>query len=1154
MLNFRKIKKEYSPLVLKEGRDLFDKKMVDAAHIVHIDSDLIKVSMQVGGKFDNTHDCALEFDRFESIMIDSECNCPNKYDCPHLAASIFYLEEYLDKLIVQFSNKSDIKEKKSLQKTFEEAQTKEIAREDEELEKELIHEYKSASLLLANSPYFFSKNFAEQVEQIELLVVVVNQNLCHNEQVELQLALRLPFRSKPIYITELENFLECVRYNESMFIGNQRLQFSLSSFTKESSSVLEKILESAVFLEKNEVKIGKSFFLESNAFGALLSKAYAMGVMLKKHSLLRKESSEEDLEALPSFYQSSIEKPLYFSRIDVKIKIQLEYLEIPHPKILLKPTLILEGGVEVLPEQCVFFTSAESALMYNNAYYKFPKEIKRRHLQDLLQLRTLTIPEPLFGTFVENALPELENYAEVTHKTALDKFVTMPFTGHLKAICDLTFEEGELTAKLNFLYEGLNIPCAAKEINLQNVNAFITKAGILARNLSEEQKIIEDLFQDFESDIRQGIFKAKSNKKIVEFMTQIVPCYQDKITFHSPETLKELFIYDDTYFELILKEASTIDVFEVELKVHGPLSGIYVEQLWECLASHRSFIEMGQGKKNARKIDSQTIPKILVLDLHKLAPVIQVFDDIGLQFLENHIEQRPLWTLASLNAISLEGLPITLKMSDQLLEIQKSMLGQTEFIPSLIPKDIQAHLRTYQVEGVAWVERLRTMHLNGILADDMGLGKTLQAICVITQYLEGQNKLPSIIICPTSLIFNWLEEFIKFNPKIRVLVVDGPPVKRGKLIEGIKNADVIITSYSLLQKDVEEYKNRTFGYVILDEGQYIKNRETRNSRSVKRLKGVHKVILTGTPVENALTELWSLFDFLMPGLLSTYERFLEKYIRISQESRQERLDNLKRKLSPFLLRRMTQDVVHDLPPISEMVYYCHLTETQQKLYTSYVESARKELTQLVEKEGFDKVQIHVLATLTRLKQICCHPAIFAKEKVEAGDSGKYDMLMELLQTLFAGGHKVVLFSQYTKMLKILKAELLSNGQAFEYLDGASKNRMEIVKRFNSDSNIHLFLVSLKAGGTGLNITGADVVIHYDMWWNPAIEEQATKRAHRIGQDKPVSVFKLVTKGTIEENIMAMQERKKGLVKKVIASDEEAVEKLTWEEVLELLQT
>jgi SNF2 family DNA or RNA helicase len=266
------------------------------------------------------------------------------------------------------------------------------------------------------------------------------------------------------------------------------------------------------------------------------------------------------------------------------------------------------------------------------------------------------------------------------------------------------------------------------------------------------------------------------------------------------------------------------------------------------------------------------------------------------------------------------------------------------------------------------------------------------------------------------------------------------------------------------------------------------------------------------------------------------------------------LEYLRKKIAPFILRRMKSDVLDDLPAVSEIVYHCQLSDVQLELYRSYAQSARDELVKLVKKEGFDRVQIHVLATLTRLKQICCHPAIFAKERPEMGDSSKYEMLLELLQTLIEGNHKTVIFSQYTRMLQIMQNDFQQRGIRYAYLDGTSKNRLETVKQFNEDQSISVFLVSLKAGGTGLNLVGADTVIHYDMWWNPAVENQATDRVHRIGQKSSVSSYKLITLGTIEEKIAEMQKKKKGLVKKVVSCDDEAISKLSWEDVLELLKT
>jgi SNF2 family DNA or RNA helicase len=1168
MLNFRKLKQDYSSSILKEGKALYEKGLVLSAKIVNLNAHIVRVGCRVLGSFDNTYESEIEIDRRESSMVDSDCDCPYKYDCQHLAAILFYLEEHFDEILIAYSKENDFeksdkideKEKLTLLENVKEAETKEIVRRGKKNQKELLLEYIEASKVLGQSPFFLPEEELPQ-DRAELAVIFSNQSqkvFDHHNSPEIQLALRLPFRSKPLNIPNIKEFLDSVRYGEPLYIGSKRYFFTLNSFDAESAEVLEMVMNFARFPETKEEKNLRIAQINSESFGSILAQAFELAVARPKQGVPLGDS-ENDFQTVPCLYSGSLEEPLCFSNFPAMIRIDLEYLEAPAPKILLKPTIVVDGGVKIELEMACLFECAKTGMIYKNVYYRFQPRIRRKHLRNLAVIRNVTIPDPLFGTLVENSLPELLRFAEVANKEVIDKFVTLPFVGQLGAECDIHYLNGELEAVLHFLYDNIKVPSVATQLTIDHIFPFVTEQGILARNLTEEQKIIDDLFQDFIYDSSQGIYTAKNDKKIVEFMTEVIPRNQHRVKFNCPENLMDQFIYDDTKFTLSLKETNRIDFYEVDLKVDGHLNGVTVDLLWECLLSKRSFIELARKKGPRRKTglddsNNSKTNKILVLDLEKLAPVVKVFDEIGINQLDDHKEERPLWSLASIETVQFEGLPIEFSMTNRLKEIQEQMLGTRSMIAGEVPSVIQATLRGYQTEGVNWLERLRTMHLNGILADDMGLGKTVQAIIAITQQKIAYPSSIAIIVCPTSLVYNWKEEFAKFNPSLKVLPVDGTPVQRKKLLNDINNFDVIITSYSLLQKDIEFYKTIPFSYTILDEAQHIKNRGTRNAKSVKMIQAAHRLILTGTPIENSLDELWSLFDFLMPGLLSTYDRFVEKYIRQAGEKNFGDLDILRKKVSPFILRRMKKDVLSELPPVSNIVYHCHLSEVQREYYHSYAESAREELSQLVKREGFDKVQIHVLATLTRLKQICCHPAIFAKEKAESGDSAKYEMLMELLQTLIQGKHKTVIFSQYTRMLSIIREDLQQQGIKFEYLDGSSKNRLDIVKKFNEEQNVPIFLVSLKAGGAGLNLVGADTVIHYDMWWNPAVENQATDRVHRIGQKNSVSSYKLITLNTIEEKILELQNRKRGLVKQIVSNDEEAISKLTWEEVLELLQT
>jgi len=1204
MLNFRKLRHEFPMAILKEGRILYEKDMVLSAKIVKLAPEGLRLHCQVLGSFENTYSCDMEIDRRESEAIDSDCDCPYPYDCQHLAAILFYLEENLDRILVEYMQEHELQkhapkedsDTASLRKAVIEAQQKELAKRGKRYQQELLHEYLVAARLFAQSP-FFVRIEQQQQDHAQLAIIFAEEalhSLKPTGHVDFHLALRLPSRSKPLVVPNLKEFFSALHYHEGLYIGTKRFFFTLESFDEQSRPLIQMIMSHAHLYEGKEEREQRFANLDAETMGNIL--AYAHEQLLR--GFTPTATNEQQKLPMPCLYCGTLEEPLCGALAPALLRFAIEYLEVPAPKLLLKPTVLVDEGQSISLDEALLFDCIKPGVLFQNSYWRFPPQIKRKHLRHLAAIRTMTIPEPLFGTFVENALPELMNCVEVSNIEAIDNFVTLPFAGTVQAECEIQYLNGELEASLDFLYDGIKVPAAHSKVTIDNVLPFITADGIIARDLAKEQEIIDDLFQGFISDPVQGTFVAKAEKKIVEFMTDVVPHNQHRVQFHCPDNLVGHFIYDDTSFKLSLKESSRPDTYELELKANSYLAEITLDQLWDCLTSRRSYIELvpkkATGKRRSAAGKSGEMPyKILVLDLEKLIPVVQLFDELGISALNNHKEVRPLWSLASIDAERFDGLPIAFSISDKLKKVQQEMMSIQEKTETSIPEEINATLRPYQKHGVAWLERLRRMHLGGILADDMGLGKTLQAIIAIVQEKKAHPEGISLVICPTSLLYNWKEEIAKFAPHLRVLVVDGTPQQRRKLLNGINQYDILITSYTLLQKDIETYQQLPFSYAILDEAQQIKNRDTRNAKSVKQIQTSHRLVLTGTPIENSLEDLWSLFDFLMPGLLSSYDRFVEKYIRTGEQKKSLRLSSLasgkketkelanaetadkqkqqqsggeeirecksielellRKKVAPFILRRMKRDVLSDLPPISEIVYHCHLSETQRELYQSYVTTAREELTQLVKKEGFERVQIHVLATVTRLKQICCHPAIFAKDQPERGDSAKYEMLLELVQSLIEGKHKAVIFSQYTRMLGIMRDDFHKMGIRFAYLDGSTTNRLEVVNAFNNDPNVSLFLLSLKAGGTGLNLVGADTVIHYDMWWNPAVEKQATDRVHRLGQEQSVSSYKIVTLNTIEEKIVSIQQTKRGRGEQVLIScDDDAVSKLTWEEVLELL--
>lgn len=495
--------------------------------------------------------------------------------------------------------------------------------------------------------------------------------------------------------------------------------------------------------------------------------------------------------------------------------------------------------------------------------------------------------------------------------------------------------------------------------------------------------------------------------------------------------------------------------------------------------------------------------------------------------------------------------------------------------PALGP--LEDVLRPYQKDGVGWIRFLRDNGFAGILADEMGLGKTLQVLAHLHSLSSGSTG-PTLVICPTSLTFNWAAEAARFTPGLKVLVLSGPD--RRAEFDRIEDSDLVITSYALIRRDLETHRGIEYDSVILDEAQHIKNRQTQNAQAVKSIRARHRLVLTGTPLENSVLDLWSIFDFLMPGYLGTAQDFRERYeIPIVKERDAASVARLARRVRPFLLRRLKRDVVKDLPAKLEQISYCELTDDQAAVYQQILTATRQEVMSAVGGQGLARSRMLVLTALLRLRQVCCDLRLLPgspkdedqdpddaavapdsaspkddspRRGARAAPSGKLQMFGELMDEIVDGGHRVLVFSQFTRMLELLKRELEARETGYCYLDGSTSDRASVVQKFQTDSSIPVFLISLKAGGVGLNLTGADTVIHFDPWWNPAVEDQATDRAHRIGQMRVVTSYKLITRGTVEEKILQLQRRKREVIESTLTGEEAFAGSLNWEEIQELL--
>ena len=597
----------------------------------------------------------------------------------------------------------------------------------------------------------------------------------------------------------------------------------------------------------------------------------------------------------------------------------------------------------------------------------------------------------------------------------------------------------------------------------------------------------------------------------------------------------------------------------LDLKIET--AGIDPAELLQVLSEYR------QKKKYYRMKNGE----FLQLSGGGLQALDSLTADLGLTKSEFQVGEAkiPAYRAFYLDSLSGDG-RMKLFQRDEAYGMMVRDLKTAQSVSYAVPAVLEKTLREYQKIGYTWMRTLARYHFGGILADDMGLGKTLQVIALLTAFYqekieqkaagnEGSGSelpLPSLIVCPASLVYNWGQEFARFSPEIRVLLIAGTAKERQEQLEeqmrmeASEGAQVIITSYDLLKRDRAAYLGRTFEYEIIDEAQVIKNAKTQGAKAVKEISANARFALTGTPVENRLSELWSIFDFLMPGFLYSYRKFRERYeLPIVKNQDPEALTALRRMTGPFVLRRLKKDVLRELPGKEERIVYSAASGRQQKLYTA---SALKLKEALAGGAWSGNGKLEVLSQLMRLRQICCDPALCFEDYT--GESAKLETCVSLIASASAAGHKILLFSQFASMLERIRERLLQEGISSHLLVGATpkEERSRMVQAFASDE-VPVFLISLKAGGTGLNLTAADIVIHYDPWWNVAAQNQATDRAYRIGQEKPVTVYKLILKDTIEENLLKLQNAKLALAAQVVSEGMVSLGDLSQNELMELFE-
>lgn len=899
--------------------------------------------------------------------------------------------------------------------------------------------------------------------------------------------------SRRLYkVQNIKKFLNDYYTGENIVLGKEfKFIHGESIFDKKSRPLMEYFIE---ILEIQEA-LGKSYY--NNLF--LKSE-----LVFTKQMLMKLLSMMEKLSC-----QLVLNEKIYD---DVKIKRE-------NPPV---------GFLVRAEEEGIFFDYREhkpviplcddgSILLYENTIYLPKASFLKNFLPFYSSLGKDKEPLIFKGEdkqrFLDIVLPKLYDTMELTIPESMRENYIVEA---LASAIYLDREKNTISARVEFTYGNYKI---------NPLCPMVPDGIILVRKKDEEARLLERL-EEFHFLPYKESYILKEDEEIYDFLKQGAKELSEFAEVYYSDTFKSFSIQSTGKLNSSVRMSEDSELLEMSLS-YDAVPREELREVFHALQLKKKYHRL----KNGSFIDLTGEEADMGLKALKEL-------DLSLKKQKDDIFHLPKYAAFYLDSL-FSGMEYGSYERDEKMKALLEEVSNPAGREFALPEGIHADLRHYQVTGFQWLSTLAEHGLGGVLADDMGLGKTLQSIV----YMKSRPGKLHFVVCPTSLVYNWEEEFHTFAPELKVQVVSGAPEERQRLIEASVDKDVVITSYPLLRRDYEHYQKLSIDSMFIDEAQFIKNSISQSARSVKQIKAEHRFALTGTPIENSLSELWSIFDYIMPGYLLTYHKFAEKYEKpIVREESKEDLERLTARIKPFILRRMKKDVLTELPDKIETRMVTEMTEEQQMIYLSYMNNVREELDQ--------KNQIQILSALTRLRQICCHPATFVENYT--GESGKLELLMEQLPGILENGHRVLIFSQFTTMLSIIGERLTAEGISYFYLEGATKpdDRIDMVNRFNGGEK-EVFLISLKAGGTGINLTGADTVIHYDPWWNPAVEDQATDRVYRIGQTSTVHVIKLITKDTIEEKIYKLQEKKKQLSDAVIEAREVFINKLTKEEIEEL---
>ena len=926
---------------------------------------------------------------------------------------------------------------------------------------------------------------------------------------------------KLFVIKDLIHFVQNVKNSENEAYGsNTMINHGIQNFKPEAIKWLRFIIDAVDEEEKIRERISEETWYE------------------------KKTSKLPQIELygwrMDRLYQNIEDGSIAFENRDAKKKLELKAVS-HNPRLTLSIRPQTEKnifqGIAASMKVPKLYTGSETAYYIDSDEKRlckidkdFYEKLEPVFRQEFCGMVNFTVGRNNLSGFYYNVLPEIED--EVTVEETDARVIEQYLSPEAKFTFYLDAPQHDATCRVMVNYGDREFDCMD-----QYQKTFAELEGI--RLNSREQEILLNVQKMFPSvDIDRGLFSCGGDEELVYYVIS--------------QGVEELALLGDVYCTNRFKNVNAMrkPKVSVGVSVSGGLLNLDVQtedisedELLDLLKHYRSH-------QRYYRFKSGEFADLQEESLRMLFEMMETMHLSPKDFVKGKMH-LPVYRTLYLDRM-LEEHEEVYNTRDQIFrEIVKDMKSVNDSDYE-VPESLDKTMRKYQKNGFRWLRTLEACHFGGILADDMGLGKTLQIISVLLSAKQEGKKGTSLVVSPASLVYNWGEEFEKFAPELKVTILTGKQEERAGMIADYENSDVLVTSYDLLKRDIDQYEGKTFLYEIIDEAQYIKNQTTAASKAVKLVDSRTKFALTGTPIENRLSELWSIFDYLMPGFLYGYETFKKEFeTPIVKNNDEEALHRLQKMVSPFILRRLKGDVLRDLPDKLEETRVVRFGDEQQRLYDAQVVHMKKELAS-GDDSDFNKKKLQILAELTRLRQVCCDPHLCYDNY--CGESAKLISCMDLIESAIAGGHKILLFSQFTSMLALIEENLKERGLTYYKITGETtkQNRLAMVKQFNEDDT-PVFLISLKAGGVGLNLTGADVVIHYDPWWNLAVQNQATDRAHRIGQKKKVTVYKMIVKGTIEEKILKLQESKKDLADSIINGDHTGMGSLSKEELLELLE-